>query len=105
MKKVSLGSTSKYQKEGVYQVVVDGQDLVLIKQNNQFYCLENRCSHEDFPLEDGELEVFQGQPCIVCPAHGARFGLNGEALSLPATEGIKSFEVSVEGDEIFVTLQ
>lgn len=104
MRKVAVGPLSRFQSEGVYQVSVEGNDLILVNHGGQFHCLENRCSHEDFPLEDGEIETFQGQTCIVCPAHGARFSLNGEALSLPATERIKSFEVSVQEGQIYILI-
>ncbi|MCS6961660.1 MAG: Rieske 2Fe-2S domain-containing protein [Deltaproteobacteria bacterium] len=102
--KVKVGKKLEFDKDGIYRLHVDNNDLILISKEGQFFCLENRCSHEDFPLEDGDLEYHDGLPCIVCPAHGAKFSFEGKALCLPAVEDIKSFEVLIEGDEVFVKL-
>ncbi|MCS6894123.1 MAG: Rieske 2Fe-2S domain-containing protein [Deltaproteobacteria bacterium] len=102
--KLKIGEVSKFQKDGIYQVSIQGYDLIIISRSGCFYCLENRCSHEDFPLEDGDLEEHNGMPCVTCPAHGAKFSLEGKALTLPATQDIKKYSVSVEGESIFVHL-
>ena len=72
---------------GVYRI---GADL---------YAIEDRCSHDDGPLCEGEREGF----CVICPRHGARFDLRtGAVLSLPATEDVDAFEVVVRDGEAFV---
>jgi len=43
----------------------------------------NRCSHDDTPLTDGELD--DDERSIECPRHGSRFDLlTGRSLNLPA---------------------
>lgn len=60
-------------------------DILVVKTEGKFYALEDRCTHRDIPLSDGEVE--DGQ--ITCFAHGAKFCLKtGEAKCLPATEPI-----------------
>jgi 3-phenylpropionate/trans-cinnamate dioxygenase ferredoxin subunit len=60
-----------------------------------YYALEDRCSHDDGPLCEGEWEPEQ---CIaICPRHGSRFDLTtGSALTLPAFEPVATFPVRVE---------
>jgi 3-phenylpropionate/trans-cinnamate dioxygenase ferredoxin component len=61
----------------------------------KLYAIEDRCSHDDGPLAEGEWEP---ELCIaICPRHGARFDITtGSALTLPAYEPVKTFPVRVE---------
>lgn len=82
-------------------VEADGVKLVLILQAGEVHALEDRCSHEDYPLHNGE--VLNGQ--IECALHGARFELeSGEPKSLPAVKPVKRYEARIDGDEIQVRL-
>ena len=80
-------------------VEVDGQEIVLANRDGTVYALEDCCSHEEFPLSDGEITGDQ----LTCALHGARFDLEtGEAKALPAVMPVDTFECRVEGDEIQV---
>lgn len=78
--------------------IVDDVDVALFKVNNTIYALSNICPHQHSPLiYDGFLE----DGCVVCPAHGWMFSL--ETGKTPAGQrGLNSFEVKVEGEEVFV---
>ena len=65
----------------------------------EFYAIDNLCTHDNGPLEQGELDGEQ----IECPRHGARFDVtSGRATQLPAFEPVETHEVRVEGDSIQV---
>ena len=84
-------------------VYVDDTPAILFKLDDTYYCLEDACTHDNEPLTEGELckGDITGLPAIECPRHGARFDLRtGQALCMPATEGIKVFELRVVGDFI-----
>ena len=87
---------------GAPQVVkVDGVDVVVVACEGEIFALEDRCSHEDFPLSEGE--VFASSCEIECSRHGATFALrDGAACSLPATKPVATYEVRVEGDVVTV---
>ena len=61
--------------------------------NGAIYAIEDRCSHDDGPLCEGDWEP---EPCIVvCPRHGSRFDLQtGIPMTLPAFEAVPIFPVS-----------
>ena len=62
--------------------------------DGQFYAIEDRCSHDDGPLCEGEFDPETG--VVVCPRHGANFDIrNGEALTLPAFEPVSVYPVRV----------
>jgi 3-phenylpropionate/trans-cinnamate dioxygenase ferredoxin component len=63
--------------------------------DGELYALEDRCSHDDGPLVEGEWEVETAQ--VICPRHGSRFDIrSGRALTLPAYEPVETFSVRVE---------
>ena len=64
--------------------------------NGEYYAIEDRCSHDDGPLAEGDFDVEEA--VAICPRHGARFDIKtGRALSLPAYQPVEAFEVLVEG--------
>ena len=58
------------------------------------YAIEDRCSHDDGPLCEGEWDE---DTCrVICPRHGSAFDLaTGQPKSLPAYEPVATYPVSV----------
>jgi 3-phenylpropionate/trans-cinnamate dioxygenase ferredoxin subunit len=58
------------------------------------YAIEDRCSHDNGSLVDGELDE---EDCTIeCPRHGSRFDLKtGNPVNLPAYVPIDTFPVTV----------
>ena len=82
-------------------VELDGVKIVLANQAGEVFALHDQCSHEDFPLSDGELE--NGQ--ITCLLHGARFDpATGAARALPAVRPVRVYQSRIEDGEIQVML-
>jgi len=86
--------------DGGVRIVQSGSLFVgVYRIGEELYAIEDRCSHDDGPLCEGEREGF----CVICPRHGAKFDLRtGAVLSLPATEDVESFPVVVRDGEAFV---
>ncbi len=84
------------------QVGLVGRSLLACKVNGQIYCIEDRCSHREIPLNRGWLEGFH----VVCPLHGATFDIrNGQPCRLPATRPIASFPIQTDDQQrVFVAL-
>ena len=69
----------------------------------QFYAIEDRCSHDDGPLCEGEFDPETG--VVICPRHGANFDIrSGRALTLPAYEPVSVYPVKVVGGMVRVEL-
>jgi 3-phenylpropionate/trans-cinnamate dioxygenase ferredoxin component len=63
------------------------------------YAIEDRCSHDDGPLVEGELDE---QACTIeCPRHGSLFDLRtGKPRTLPAYVPVETYDVRIEDDTI-----
>ena len=71
--------------------------------NGEYYALEDRCSHDDGPLCEGDFDCDDG--VAVCPRHGANIDIRtGRALTLPAVEPVATFPVRVDNGMIKVKL-
>jgi 3-phenylpropionate/trans-cinnamate dioxygenase ferredoxin subunit len=67
--------------------------------DDDFYAIADVCTHDGGALDQGFLEEYE----VECPRHGARFDIRtGKVLALPAVVPIASYDVKVEGDEVFV---
>jgi 3-phenylpropionate/trans-cinnamate dioxygenase ferredoxin component len=63
------------------------------------FAIEDRCSHDDGPLAEGEFD--QASCTVECPRHGSVFDLRtGKPKSLPAYAPVDTFEVSVHDGEV-----
>ena len=69
--------------------------------DGDFYAIEDRCSHDDGPLAEGEFDPETG--VAICPRHGANFDIRtGRPLTLPAYEPVDTFPVVVEAGVVKV---
>ena len=82
---------------------VAGLRLALVRIEDDYYAIGDRCSHEDYSLADGE--VWASDCEIECAKHGSTFDLHtGEPCSLPATRPVPVYEIVIEGDDVSVVV-
>jgi 3-phenylpropionate/trans-cinnamate dioxygenase ferredoxin component len=87
---VDVGSLEELQSTMRLEGDVDGYRVRVATVGGNLYAFEDRCTHDDSPFDDAPIEDSE----IICPRHGARFCLRtGEALSPPAYEPLRIFEV------------
>jgi 3-phenylpropionate/trans-cinnamate dioxygenase ferredoxin subunit len=85
-------------------VEADGRKIgVFHVADGELYAIEDRCSHDDGPLAEGE---FDPAACTVeCPRHGSLFDITtGKPRTLPAYRPVDTFEVRVDDDEVKLEL-
>lgn len=81
---------------------VDGVRLAICNADGTFFAVDDVCTHDGGPLDQGELDGFN----IECPRHGARFDIRtGRVTALPAIRPIGTYEVQVDGDEVMVDVE
>jgi 3-phenylpropionate/trans-cinnamate dioxygenase ferredoxin component len=77
--------------------------IALVRVGDEFFALDDQCSHEDYSLSEGE--VLSEECEIECWKHGSTFDLRtGQPCSLPATKPVATYRVDVSGDDVYVEL-
>jgi 3-phenylpropionate/trans-cinnamate dioxygenase ferredoxin subunit len=100
---VEAATVDEVPKRGLIDLEVEGHEIVLVATGDgTYYALKDQCSHEDYPLSDGELLDDDRVECIY---HGAKFdAATGKAVALPAIRPVQTYDVKLEGDVILVDL-
>ena len=82
----------------------DGRKIGVFNCDGSIYAIEDRCSHDDGPLAEGE---FDPAACTVeCPRHGSLFDLtSGRPRTLPAYAPVQTFSTAVEDDTIVLEVE
>ena len=94
-----VAAISEIASGGRLSIVVDDVPSLLIRSGDEYFAIQDVCSHDGQPLTNGPIENCS----ITCPRHGARFDLRtGSPLCMPAIEPIETFEVMVRDGDIFV---
>jgi 3-phenylpropionate/trans-cinnamate dioxygenase ferredoxin subunit len=88
------GSSMSFQESG--------HDILICHTQNEFFAVENKCSHAMAKLAGGRLRAYR----LICPLHGASFDVrDGSVLAKPATLPIRVYPLRVIGDRIQVCLE
>lgn len=97
-----IASVDQIEPGGRLSVLIDETPALLIRVGDNFYAVEDVCTHDGQPLTDGPIHDHE----ITCPRHGARFDIRtGAALCMPATEPVATFDVEIRGNEIYARPQ
>jgi 3-phenylpropionate/trans-cinnamate dioxygenase ferredoxin component len=77
----------------------DDLEIGVFNCGGTVYAIEDRCSHDDGPLIEGELDE---ESCTIeCPRHGSRFDIRtGKPKTLPAYVPVDTFNVIIEDETI-----
>ncbi|MBL7492316.1 non-heme iron oxygenase ferredoxin subunit [Frankia sp. AgB1.9] len=88
-------------EDGALALDVAGTSVAIVRSQGEVHAIEDRCTHADVPLSDGE--VYKG--AVECWLHGSSFDLRtGKATCLPATTPIAVFRAQVVDGEVLVSL-
>lgn len=101
-RRVRLGRLSDLTA-GLHRFDVDGHRVVIVGLGEELFALDDSCSHESASLaEEGEVDPDARE--IECCRHGARFSLDdGDATSLPATAGLRTYPIEAVDEDVFIT--
>jgi 3-phenylpropionate/trans-cinnamate dioxygenase ferredoxin subunit len=82
----------------------EGRKIGVFNCDGALYAIEDRCSHDDGPLAEGE---FDPAACTVeCPRHGSLFDLStGRPKTLPAFAPVQTFPIAVEDDTVTLEVE
>jgi 3-phenylpropionate/trans-cinnamate dioxygenase ferredoxin subunit len=92
-------SLDEFREGEAVAAKVGDQELALARDGDEFFAVEDICSHAAVALSEGEVDGCT----LECWLHGSRFDLRtGKPTGLPATEPVATFPVEVRGTELYV---
>jgi 3-phenylpropionate/trans-cinnamate dioxygenase ferredoxin component len=93
--KIDVAPLAEFPPGSTTIVTVGWTSIGVYNCNDKLYAIEDRCSHDDGPLCEGDWD--EDLCRVVCPRHGSAFDLEtGIPRSLPAFEPVPVYPVSVE---------
>jgi 3-phenylpropionate/trans-cinnamate dioxygenase ferredoxin subunit len=100
---VRLASLNDLEPKSALRVELDDDAAVALVRSDagDVYAVNDRCTHEEWPLSDGWVEGTE----IECSLHGSRFDLaTGNPDVPPALVPVRTYPVRLDGDDVLVDL-
>lgn len=86
------------------RVLVEGRAVALVRIDDDVYALDDRCSHQDVALSEGEVDP--AGRTLECWKHGSAFSLEtGAPCSLPATRPVRVHRARVVDGQVEVEVE
>ena len=80
-------------------VVGPGEFVGVYNCGGSLYAIEDRCSHDDGPLCEGDWD--EDLCRVICPRHGSAFELgSGRPLGTPAYQPVATYPVTIGDDGV-----
>jgi 3-phenylpropionate/trans-cinnamate dioxygenase ferredoxin subunit len=98
---IKAAAIGEIPARGKKTVEIDGTEIAVFNvDDEQYYAVEDICSHDGGPLAEGDvIDTYS----IVCPRHGAQFDMRtGRPLTMPAIEPIESFPVMIRDGAVWI---
>lgn len=94
-----VASASDLREGEGFAADLDGTPIALYRVAGEIHAIDDVCTHEFAVLSQGFVE----DGTIECPLHAAQFRIaTGECLSGPATDDLRTYEVRLDGDDVYV---
>lgn len=96
MTRMHIGKVEDMPVNTIRQIAIEGWGVIaLYHLPDGFFATEDRCSHGDATLSEGEIDGDE----IVCPFHLGRFDIrSGEPTAAPCVTAIKRYTVEAGAD-------
>jgi 3-phenylpropionate/trans-cinnamate dioxygenase ferredoxin subunit len=106
---VKVSETSEIPVGKMKIVKVGEKEVLIANVDGDFYAIGNSCTHAGGDLSKGSLEG----KIVTCPRHGAKFDVTtGKVVSGPKVlflhpkiKDEPSYEVKIEGNEVFLKVE
>lgn len=99
---VAACAADALEREEALRFDHQGRTFVIVRSpEGEFYAMDGHCSHEKVHLAGG---IVDGH-ILECPKHFGTFDYRtGEACALPVCIDLRSYEVKVEDNSVFIKI-
>ena len=98
---IRLARTAEIPEGTGCEFKVGERYIAVFCSEGQLYAIEDECPHAGSPLNDGTVH----RGIVSCLRHGWRFDLrDGRCVNVPTAPPVATFPVTIQGEDIYVTL-
>jgi 3-phenylpropionate/trans-cinnamate dioxygenase ferredoxin component len=109
MKYVIVAQITELRTGNKKKITIDGKEILLTNIQDEFFAIDNTCSHMGGSLYDGDLDNNH----IKCPKHGSVFNVktgklvkSGKMLFINVkAHDLQSYPVKIEGTDIMLGIE
>ncbi len=102
-KKIDLCGRDELPSGTVRRFETEGLEIALVRIEDAYYAIGDRCSHANYALSEGEPLLEEKE--LECWKHGSTFSLEtGKPTCLPATRPVPVYDIVLEGDRVLVVI-
>jgi ethylbenzene dioxygenase ferredoxin subunit len=101
MAAILVTQTDSISPGEVVRFDVNGEPVAIYNLGGAFFATHDICTHATASLAEGDVE----EDRIVCPVHFGEFHIpTGQAVEFPCERNLRTYFVTVDGDDIYVDL-
>ena len=98
---LEVSDDTKVEVEDIIRFDHENKTYCIYRLEDGYYATDGVCTHENVHLEEGLVMDDE----IECPMHQGIFNIKtGKAISPPACEDLKTYQVKVENVKIYLKL-
>jgi len=98
---LEVSDDTKVEVEDIIRFDHENKTYCIYRLEDGYYATDGVCTHENVHLEEGLVMDDE----IECPMHQGIFNIKtGKAISPPACEDLKTYQVKVENGKIYLKL-
>ena len=102
MKLTTVARVGDIEENGAIMVEIEGREIGVFHAEGAYYAMNDTCPHREAYLHEGHIEG----ATVTCPWHFAVIDLKtGHPQSGPVDCPLKTYEVTVEGQEIKILFE
>jgi nitrite reductase (NADH) small subunit len=98
---------SDIPQDGGACVLINGEQIAIFNfsRKNEWYATQNLCPHkQQMALSRGMIGSTNDEPKVACPFHKKTFSLKSGACLSGDDYSIKTYNVKIDGDKVFISL-
>ena len=99
---LEVSDDTKVEVEDIIRFDHENKTYCIYRLEDGYYATDGVCTHENVHLEEGLVIDDE----IECPMHQGIFNIKtGKAISPPACDDLKTYQVKVENSKIYINLK
>ncbi|WP_420384732.1 Rieske (2Fe-2S) protein [Roseivirga sp.] len=90
-----------FEKQSIRRLRVGDTRFCLAQHNGEYFAFELLCPHQNHPLDEGHITDFKE---LICPLHEYRFALQSGKESGSRCRDLKTYQVEINEEGVFIYL-